>query len=101
VPVRVSSCDYYSTALILLLVAHHFLSEKYKIYRFEQLVGSCRPRETYQLQHQLTTQYGQVNGFDLLEEFSPDISTLVLKNLTFSDLANCRVVRTLTKRDRK
>ncbi|KAF9127770.1 hypothetical protein BGW39_005630 [Mortierella sp. 14UC] len=59
---------------------------------FEQLVGSCRPRETYQLQHQLTIRHGQVVGFDLLDEFSSDISTLVLKNLSFSDLANCRVV---------
>ncbi|KAF9911027.1 hypothetical protein EC991_004899 [Linnemannia zychae] len=59
---------------------------------FEQLVGSCRPRETYQLQHQLTKRYGQVVGFDLLDEFSSDISTLVLKNLSFSDLANCRMV---------
>ncbi|KAG0278726.1 hypothetical protein BGZ95_003315 [Linnemannia exigua] len=59
---------------------------------FEQLVGSCRPRETYQLQHQLTMRHGQVIGFDLLDEFSSDIATLVLKNLSFSDLANCRVV---------
>ncbi|KAG0305345.1 hypothetical protein BGZ97_001139 [Linnemannia gamsii] len=59
---------------------------------FEQLVASCRPRETYQLQHQLTIRHGQVYGFDLLDEFSSDISALVLKNLSFSDLANCRVV---------
>ncbi|KAG9070628.1 hypothetical protein KI688_008166 [Linnemannia hyalina] len=59
---------------------------------FEQLVWSCRPRETYQLQHQLTIRHGQVYGFDLLDEFPSEISTLVLKNLSFSDLANCRLV---------
>ncbi|KAF9100132.1 hypothetical protein BGX29_006772 [Mortierella sp. GBA35] len=59
---------------------------------FGLLVGNCRPRETYQLQHQLSVQHGQVYGFDLLEEFSSDISTLVLKNLSFADLASCRSV---------
>ncbi|KAF9296960.1 hypothetical protein BGZ88_011522 [Linnemannia elongata] len=59
---------------------------------FEQLVRSCRPRETYQLQHQLTIRHGQVYGFDLLEELPTEISTLVLKNLSFSDLTNCRLV---------
>ncbi|KAG0372648.1 hypothetical protein BGX24_012758 [Mortierella sp. AD032] len=59
---------------------------------FEQLVRSCRPRESYQLQHQLTMRHGQVIGFDLLDEFSSDIATLVLRNLSFSDLASCRVV---------
>ncbi|KAF9934986.1 hypothetical protein FBU30_009409 [Linnemannia zychae] len=59
---------------------------------FEQLVASCRPRETYQLQYQLSTQHGHVVGFDLLEEFSSDIATLILKKLAFSDLASCRMV---------
>lgn len=61
--------------------------------RFEQLVTSCRPREAYQLQHQINLRYGDVFGFDLLEEFSVDIWCAVMKLLSFSDLASCRVVR--------
>ncbi|KAF9291322.1 hypothetical protein BGZ68_004410 [Mortierella alpina] len=59
---------------------------------FEQLVTSCRPREAYQLQHQINLRYGDVFGFDLLEEFSVDIWCAVMKLLSFSDLASCRVV---------
>ncbi|KAF8985535.1 hypothetical protein BGZ46_003824 [Entomortierella lignicola] len=59
---------------------------------FEQIVASCRPRETYQLQRQISSHYGQVSGFDLLKEFPFVISKLVMTNLNFIDLANCRMV---------
>lgn len=82
----------FSSLIALLYICSLGGSEK--ICRFEQLIGSCRPRETYQLQHQLTIRHGQVYGFDLLDEFPSEISTLVLKNLSFSHLANCRLVST-------
>ncbi|KAF9197107.1 hypothetical protein BGZ50_000057 [Haplosporangium sp. Z 11] len=59
---------------------------------FEQLVANCCPRETYQLQHQITARHGSVLGFDLLEEFPLDISMLIMKHLSFADLSSCRMV---------
>ncbi|KAG0265013.1 hypothetical protein BG011_005580 [Mortierella polycephala] len=59
---------------------------------FEQLVANCCPRETYQLQHQITVRHGSVLGFDLLEESPLDISMLIMKHLSFADLSSCRMV---------
>ncbi|KAF9116440.1 hypothetical protein BGX27_002472 [Mortierella sp. AM989] len=63
-----------------------------KKYLFEQIVASCRPRETYQLQHHISVQHGQIVGFDLLEEFPFIISKLIMARLNFEDLASCRMV---------
>ncbi|KAG0013633.1 hypothetical protein BGZ80_010954 [Entomortierella chlamydospora] len=60
--------------------------------RFEQIVASCRPREIYQLQNQLSVRHGQVLGFDLLEGFPFLVSKLIMMHLRFVDLANCRMV---------
>ncbi|KAF9562304.1 hypothetical protein EC968_005333 [Mortierella alpina] len=65
---------------------------QYKKNLFEQLVTSCRPREAYQLQHQISLRYGDVFGFDLLEEFPVDIWGTIMKLLSFADLASCRMV---------
>ncbi|KAF9964845.1 hypothetical protein BGZ70_005838, partial [Mortierella alpina] len=65
---------------------------QYKKNLFEQLVTSCRPREAYQLQHQICLRYGDVFGFDLLEEFPVDIWGTIMKLLSFTDLASCRMV---------
>ncbi|KAF9175635.1 hypothetical protein BGX21_006974 [Mortierella sp. AD011] len=59
---------------------------------FEQIVASCRPREIYQLQNQLSVRHGQVLGFDLLEGFPFLVSKLIMMHLRFVDLANCRMV---------
>ncbi|KAI1296083.1 hypothetical protein EDD11_007592 [Mortierella claussenii] len=59
---------------------------------FEQIVANCRPRESYQLQYQITTRHGQVVGFDLLDELPWTISRLIMMYLSFMDLASCRMV---------
>ncbi|KAI8605473.1 hypothetical protein EDD21DRAFT_440324 [Dissophora ornata] len=65
---------------------------QYKKDLFEQLVASCRPREAYQMQLQITGRFGQVMGFDLLEESPLPISKMIMKYLSFIDLATCRMV---------
>ncbi|KAG0206081.1 hypothetical protein BGX28_002440 [Mortierella sp. GBA30] len=59
---------------------------------FEQLVANCGPRETYQLQHQISIRNREVLGFDLLEECPSHIWSKIMKFLSFTDLANCRMV---------
>ncbi|KAF9915215.1 hypothetical protein BX616_006643 [Lobosporangium transversale] len=63
-----------------------------KKHLFEQLVAGCLPRETYQLQHQILSQYGNITGFDMLEGLPLSVSKMVMMNLSFVDLANCRMV---------
>lgn len=64
--------------------------------RFEALAASCQPREVYQLQRQITLRHGRVEGFDFVGLLDPSIQTMILKRLSFSDLASCRLVKTKT-----
>ncbi|KAG0262310.1 hypothetical protein DFQ27_002439 [Actinomortierella ambigua] len=59
---------------------------------FQMLIQGVRGREAYLLQQLITGYHGDLQGFDIFNEMSEQLSDRIMRQLRFVDLASCRLV---------